>query len=495
VPNPTVPATLQALRDALTHSACTPPKPLISLGGNNAPILDYNLPQSTCFTSYGHLKVDVPSSATPITVQQIGLKTGIEKTGTEKIVMEGFGGFAPIGEIVDWDMFEPEAQSIPLFIIEEYETCSFIGDYGAGKALKTFSLLPGEKTTITVKTYKEITATQNRSESVLDSFSQESAADMEKLVEEESTTNQQDTNTTTSNAAVSLSLSGLKGKLLGGGVLGGTVGANRAKSKSTARTANVKSIDRALSKHVEKANSSRKIEVNTTSAESFKEGEEQTTVRVLENINKSRVLNFVFREMLQEYISITYLKNIRIAYSDGTPESILMVDIEDIDGLLETVFPGEDARRATVKGNILNPYKGTNLKNWQCTPIPLINESNQRRVSVHDTYTYTKNGQSKSLRVEGIILNISHYTLRTDSVICDAVMGQGEALDCFNVQLQDAAVLSAQLQNYTTLQALQVIDGITDPMEKAKLYKKVFGDCCDVAQTGCNCNNKGGEEV
>jgi hypothetical protein len=488
MPNPTVPATLQALREALTQSTCTPKQPLISLGGNSAPILDYNLPQSTCFTSYGHLKVDIPNNPSTITINQI------LKTGLEKLKIETFGGFTQTEATIDWDTFEPDPQNISLFIIEEYDTCSFVGDYGAGKALKTFSLLPGEKTTITVKTYKEITATQNRSESVLDSFSKESAADMEKLVEEESSTTQQDSNSITSNASVSLSLSGLKGKLLGGGVLSGSVGANRAKNKTNARTANIKSVDRALSKHVEKANSSRKIEVNTTSAESFKEGEEQTTVRVLENINKSRVLNFVFREMLQEYISITYLKNIRIAYSNGMPDSFLVVDIEDIDGLLETVIP-DNTLRATVKGNILNPYKGTSLKNWQCTPIPLINESNQRRVSVHDTYTYAKNGQSKSLRVEGVILNISHYTLRTDSVICDAVMGQGEALDCFNVQLQDAAVLSAQLQNYTTLQALQVIDGITDPMEKAKLYKKVFGDCCDVAQTGCNCNNKGGEGV
>ena len=139
-------------------------------------------------------------------------------------------------------------------------------------------------------------------------------------------------------------------------------------------------------------------------------------------------------------------------------------------------------------------YKGTSLKNWQCTPVPLINADNQRRVNVHDTYTYSKNGQSKSLKVPGVILNIQHYTLRTDSVICDALMGQGEALDCFNLQLQDAAVLSAQLQNYTTLQALQVIDGISDPMEKAKLYKKVFGDCCEVPQSGCTCH-KGGEEV
>jgi len=37
-------------------------------------------------------------------------------------------------------------------------------------------------------------------------------------------------------------------------------------------------------------------------------------------------------------------------------------------------------------------------------------------------------------------------------------------------------------------QAMDLIDSITDPLEKAKLYKKVFGDCCDVPQSGgCGC--------
>lgn len=35
--------------------------------------------------------------------------------------------------------------------------------------------------------------------------------------------------------------------------------------------------------------------------------------------------------------------------------------------------------------------------------------------------------------------------------------------------------------------AIELIENIPDPIERAKLYKKVFSDCCDVPQSGCGC--------
>ncbi len=37
---------------------------------------------------------------------------------------------------------------------------------------------------------------------------------------------------------------------------------------------------------------------------------------------------------------------------------------------------------------------------------------------------------------------------------------------------------------------LDIIENIPDPIERAKMYKKVFTDCCDVPQSGgCGCND------
>ena len=77
------------------------------------------------------------------------------------------------------------------------------------------------------------------------------------------------------------------------------------------------------------------------------------------------------------------------------------------------------------------------------------------------------------------------------------MLGAGEALDCYNQKLQSAAVLSADLSNEALNQQITTINGIEDPLERAKLYKKVFGTCCDVAQSGggCGCDPTGGIET
>ena len=94
-------------------------------------------------------------------------------------------------------------------------------------------------------------------------------------------------------------------------------------------------------------------------------------------------------------------------------------------------------------------------------------------------------------KVQGIILDVTNRILRTPSLVVDALLGQGESLDCYNQKLQDAATQNAEMQNRKLEQALRIIDTIERPEEQAQLYKKVFTECCDVAQSvGCGCNEK-----
>lgn len=60
----------------------------------------------------------------------------------------------------------------------------------------------------------------------------------------------------------------------------------------------------------------------------------------------------------------------------------------------------------------------------------------------------------------------------------DAVLGQGEALDCYNMKLQDAATERAYKENEELQQKIDSVNEITDPIEKADSYKKIFGNCC-----------------
>ena len=59
------------------------------------------------------------------------------------------------GQYVHDFLPEPVRVRPQLVIVETYRMSSFLGQYGAGRTLKTFSLLPGEKTTISVNTFRK----------------------------------------------------------------------------------------------------------------------------------------------------------------------------------------------------------------------------------------------------------------------------------------------------------------------------------------------------
>ena len=194
-----------------------------------------------------------------------------------------------------------------LFIIEEYRMAAYLGKYGMGRVVRTFSLLPGEKTTITVKTYRDTKTTKSRSENVLDSYSETSANDLENLVQGERDDKTDTKRTTDFNAKLSLDGGAYK-------ALTGIKASSELNIKNeSARSSNIKNLNRAIEKHVNTSNSNRQIQVNTTTTESTTEGEESSTVRELLNLNKSRVLNFIFRQLHQQYITVTYLADIKIA--------------------------------------------------------------------------------------------------------------------------------------------------------------------------------------
>jgi hypothetical protein len=55
------------------------------------------------------------------------------------------------------------------------------------------------------------------------------------------------------------------------------------------------------------------------------------------------------------------------------------------------------------------------------------------------------------------------------------------------MKLQNEATITAKLNNEAMVQMQAIIDKISDPIQKATLYKKVFGTCCDTPQ-GCTCH-------
>jgi hypothetical protein len=373
-----------------------------------------------------------------------------------------------------------------IFIIEEYTTASFLGSYGAGKVIKTMDLLPGEERTYTVTSFRESISTLSRAENVLESFNEDSTREMQNSIDNENSTSATDASAMTHSGGVSVSASG---KLLGvSAEVSGEY--NFSKNNSANRTANVNSVARALDRHVQNSNNHRELNVNTNSTSTLTERNEEVTVRKFQNINKSRVLNIVFRQLLQEYVTITYLSNIRVGFTNGYTETMQVMDIEEVQTLLDTVVLA--AHHADALGKILMHY--CKVRNHAGDYIPFIEKKTISYGDCIDGFsgteifygkiagnldTYTTGGLS--IPIAGVILNVQKHILRTDSVVADALLGQGEALDCFNMRLQDAEAMKAHLTNAELLQKMEIIHN--QEFDKAGAYKKVFGSCCETPQS------------
>lgn len=568
----------------MSTTSCNPKEPFIKLDDKGkASILNYNLPQSTCYRASSYLGLDLPKEffedkepprdnfwelAEKLTKEQwIGkLKDemdlaidkpifdnpailhkdnvrqfeevklnnaqvenfdsgNVSKSATlanEPTVSEARIANVPISSIADkikkgfkpllkedlygkviLDYLPRPVKVNPQIVIElRLKMCSYLGDYGAGRTVKTFSLLPGERTTISIRNWEHSEESRKQASNVLDSLSQSSANELQTIIESESTHTSGSSSSQTKDFGgggglnVGLDLGFLQ---IGGG---GKVEGKKSKTFGSAVSDTVRNLVNSTSTHVSKTDSLRQIEINTeTSSTNITENEE-TITRNLENINKSRVLNFVFRQLLQEFFTITYLDDISIVYSNGYPDSRKVTSLSGLDDFLDEVIPKEE-NRDKVKAIILNrlcsiyDYTGTRQQFIECVEEELACDLKCECLPKiePEKYCYFRKKQYlkqtyKDKTVNGIILDTTHRIIRTSALVVDALLGQGEALDCYNQKLQDSATLNAELQNDKLKQALDAIENISDPEEKAKLYKKVFGDCCDVPQSGCNCNSE-----
>jgi len=382
---------------------------------------------------------------------------------------------------------EREAQrTAPSFyLVYELEQCSYLGNYGAGDTVSTFSLLPGEKTTISVETYQHNSVQSSRAQNVLDSMSESSLNSFERELQEQSASqsSSSSSNGVTSPGTVSTS---------GWNLLIWNSRKTRSKPSTTkssvSHVAKMKSsVSNSLAKTVSQSNHQRHVNINFSSESSTQEGTSTYTVRELQNINLSRTLNFAVRQLVQEHIALLWLRDIRIVFSNGqiTEEA----RIEDIEGLVSSYVQANAVK--DVIEFILNQithirdYKGNMTQFLECHEfeVPAIEcECREEKLGGISHCFWGKRDDIETTyedyTVPGILLDVSTHVLRTPSVIVDALLGQGNALDCHNTHLQQLNVESQRISNRRMEQAIEVIDGIGSAEEKARLYKSVFGECC-----------------
>jgi hypothetical protein len=88
------------------------------------------------------------------------------------------------------------------------------------------------------------------------------------------------------------------------------------------------------------------------------------------------------------------------------------------------------------------------------------------------------NQDGASNPVDGVLLSERAITMRTDSVVVEALLGQADALDPYAMEIQQAAATKETLANERERLILETLMAIKDPDTRAELGAKLLGTCC-----------------
>src|SRR5690606_34841948 len=110
----------------------------------------------------------------------------------------------------------------------------------------------------------------------------------------------------------------------------------------------------AVSDHATESSASRNVEVNTSYTVQTTTNKQTSITREVRNVNTGRTLNLVFRQMLQEYLSVLHLVDLRVAYYDPTPGSFRVVPLSSLDALLEEVMVSDASLQLAAKQTIID---------------------------------------------------------------------------------------------------------------------------------------------
>ena len=341
---------------------------------------------------------------------------------------------------------QPRQPTPHFVIIERYQLSSYLGNYGAGRTLKTFSLLPGEKTRLSIKTFDKTTSSSSNASSIFDSFTSKSADEFQSSVESERSKNTREESSLDWYVDAEV-----KGgiPLISGSVKGGASGSTQETREEFA-----KDISKAASRHAAEASAKRDVKIDTSEELKTETSTETVTEREIQNINLSRTLNFVFRQMNQEFYSILHLTDIRVAFSNGmigADRIYREVALSQLDSLLEE-FVLEEQRPAVLRQiaqelATIYDYADNRVPFVQRQTIDLfdlddrvIGQRTYLRVNRELVQTYKDPATGSTFNVPGVITAVNKFVMRTDGIIVEALLGQASALDPYQEGLQQAAV-------------------------------------------------------
>jgi hypothetical protein len=373
-----------------------------------------------------------------------------------------------------------------LYLIETYGISTFLGDYGLGRTLATFSLLPGEETKIYVKTWRTDTATSKESTSIVDSYTSEAAQSHKQDVQDETTTKSAQADKVSWHVEAEVSASWGWGSAK---ISGGAAGDHQTSRESFAR-----GMQAATEEHAFKASSNRSNTVTAERTATTTTGFEQSTERTIKNINLRRVLNFVFRELNQDYITKIHLISVKVAFSNGPGGVWDEVAVPQLRELLDRRLVAgpkfDPAAQALLKAIAISMDATGNPVKCLEKVTSMTDGSTSLSEAVPDAsgnlpvppssgawmYRFKPGplSQTGAFTVDGVLVKSMNVTMRTESIVCEALLGQADALDPYAIAQQFEDAEAKRLDNKRTALVLDTLAEIEDPEKRAAAYAAIF---------------------
>jgi hypothetical protein len=204
------------------------------------------------------------------------------------------------------------------------------------------------------------------------------------------------------------------------------------------------------------------------------------------------------RKKMHEFITLLHLTDVRVAFWDGEPDAAVSirkeVSLPELQTLLDDFVKEPDTVRQAIEDQLTSiiDYEGNFVDDFveemelkDRTGAPLQPRRKYWRVNpkkIKEGSEYTDETGNR-FRVPGIILSANKYVMRTEGVIVEALLGQGDALDDYSHGLQDESVRAKQLANALMETEVQnkalgrKVIGEKDE-EAAKIFERVF-PCCN----------------
>jgi hypothetical protein len=220
--------------------------------------------------------------------------------------------------------------------------------------------------------------------------------------------------------------------------------------------------------------------------------------------------------MNQEFLTFLHLTDLRILYLNVNSEDQSKwvsreVHLPELDSLLRQFIRPEkveEVKREVIEQvesirdykdnlSVVDPTKPEKnfiqriqLKGGEGKPVKEYLRVNRDYVTEYIDSTVdptTPGGRDGKLRIPGMIMEDNRYVLRTEAIIVDALLGQGNALDQYSQGLQDQLVNERSLKNRLMEQEIErykkALNILTSKdKEAAALYPLVF-PCCPESDT------------